>query len=90
MVIWYILWPFGIFYGHLVYFSPRFGTLNRENSGNPDRVPGVAEVGGFLVAFVVSFFWHQNGRAAAKKILGEKKIWLLFLTPQKMDDAFSF
>jgi hypothetical protein len=20
MVIWYILWPFGIFYGHLVYF----------------------------------------------------------------------
>jgi hypothetical protein len=20
MAIWYILWPFGIFYGHLVYF----------------------------------------------------------------------
>jgi hypothetical protein len=40
--IWYILWPFGIFYGHLVYFmaiwyiSPLFGTLNKEESGNPD------------------------------------------------------
>jgi hypothetical protein len=26
--LWYILWPFGIFF-------PRFGTLYREQSGNP-------------------------------------------------------
>jgi hypothetical protein len=44
---WYILWPFGLFYGHLVYFMaiwyilwlfgiffPRFGMLHREKSGN--------------------------------------------------------
>jgi hypothetical protein len=28
-VIWYILWPFLIFCGHLVYFS-RFGMLHQE------------------------------------------------------------
>jgi hypothetical protein len=28
VVIWYILWSFGIFF-------PRFGMLNREKSGNP-------------------------------------------------------
>jgi hypothetical protein len=32
--IWYILWPFNIFYGPLVYFS-RFGMLYQEKSGNP-------------------------------------------------------
>jgi hypothetical protein len=42
MAIWYILWLFGIFYGHLVYFMviwyifPRFGKLHQEKSGNPD------------------------------------------------------
>jgi hypothetical protein len=30
-----ILWPFGIFCGHLVYF-PCFGILYQEKSGNPD------------------------------------------------------
>jgi hypothetical protein len=41
MAIWYILWPFGIFYGHLVYIMaiwyifPRFGILYQEKSGNP-------------------------------------------------------
>jgi hypothetical protein len=41
MAIWYILWPFGIFYGHLVYFMAiwyifsRFGMLHLEKSGNP-------------------------------------------------------
>jgi hypothetical protein len=40
MAIWYILWPFGIFSGHLVYFMaiwyifPRFGTMYQEKSGN--------------------------------------------------------
>jgi hypothetical protein len=29
-----ILWPFGIFCGHLA-FSPRFGMLYNEKSGNP-------------------------------------------------------
>jgi hypothetical protein len=41
--VWYISWPSGIVYGHLVgmfvgylaYFS-RFGILYREKSGNPD------------------------------------------------------
>jgi hypothetical protein len=33
--IWHILWSFGLFYGHLVYFS-RFGMLQQENSGNPE------------------------------------------------------
>jgi hypothetical protein len=28
--IWSILWPFGIFYGHLVYFY-RFGMLHQQN-----------------------------------------------------------
>jgi hypothetical protein len=42
VVIWYILWPFGIgICGHLVhlmviwYIFPRFGTLYQEKSGNP-------------------------------------------------------
>jgi hypothetical protein len=30
----YVVRPFGIVCGHLVYF-PRFGTLRREKSGNP-------------------------------------------------------
>jgi hypothetical protein len=32
--IGYILWPFGIFHGYLVYIS-RFGLLHEEISGNP-------------------------------------------------------
>jgi hypothetical protein len=32
--IWYILWPFDIFYGHLVYL-PLCGLLYEEKSGNP-------------------------------------------------------
>jgi hypothetical protein len=42
MVIWSILRPFDIFYGHLVYLVvigysfPRFGILHQEKSGNPD------------------------------------------------------
>jgi hypothetical protein len=36
MVIWYILWSFGISYGHLVYFS-LFGMFHQEKSGNPER-----------------------------------------------------
>jgi hypothetical protein len=32
--IWSILLPFGMFYGHFVYFS-RFGMLCKEKSGNP-------------------------------------------------------
>jgi hypothetical protein len=30
------LWPFGLFYGYLVYFS-RFGMLHQDKSGNPDH-----------------------------------------------------
>jgi hypothetical protein len=41
VVIWYILWSSGIFYGHLAYVMaiwsifPRFGMLYQEKSGNP-------------------------------------------------------
>jgi hypothetical protein len=41
MDIWYMLRPFGTFYGHLVYFVgiwnrfSRFGMLYQEKSGNP-------------------------------------------------------
>jgi hypothetical protein len=38
----YILWPIGICYGYLVYFS-RFGMLCQEKSGSPvgERETGV-------------------------------------------------
>jgi hypothetical protein len=36
--IWYILWPFGIFYGPLVCFSTVFGMLYQGESGNPTQV----------------------------------------------------
>jgi hypothetical protein len=32
-----MLWPLGIFVGHLVYFS-RFGILQQEKSGNPASI----------------------------------------------------
>jgi hypothetical protein len=32
-----VLWPFGIFHGHLVHFS-RFGMLCQDKSGNPDTL----------------------------------------------------
>jgi hypothetical protein len=41
MAIWNILWPFGIFYDHLVQFVffwcifSGFGTMHLEKSGNP-------------------------------------------------------
>jgi hypothetical protein len=38
MAFWYILRPFDIICGHMVYFmviSPRFGMLYQEKSGNP-------------------------------------------------------
>jgi hypothetical protein len=41
MDIWYILWTFGTFYGHLVYvlviwnICYNFGMLYQEKSGNP-------------------------------------------------------
>jgi hypothetical protein len=41
MAIWYVLWPFGTFLGHLVqfmviwYIFSHFGMLNQEKSGNP-------------------------------------------------------
>jgi hypothetical protein len=50
---WYIfwtiyIWPFGVFYGNLVYFVViwyiflRFGVLYREKSGNPETKRGNA------------------------------------------------
>jgi hypothetical protein len=42
LAIWSILWPFGIFCGHLLnvvvmwYIFPRFGMLYKEKSGNLD------------------------------------------------------
>jgi hypothetical protein len=42
MAIWSILWPFGLFYGHLVYFMviryiPLFDIMYRKKSGNPGQ-----------------------------------------------------
>jgi hypothetical protein len=49
-IFWSILWPFGLFYGHLLYFVTvvfilllfgiffRFGLLHQEKSGNPEFV----------------------------------------------------
>jgi hypothetical protein len=45
MTIWSILLPFGLFYGHLVYFAvilvhiANFGNLYKEQSGNLDVQP---------------------------------------------------
>jgi hypothetical protein len=39
IAFWYILWPFGIFYGYLVHFS-RFGMLCQEKSGSPGSKTG--------------------------------------------------
>jgi hypothetical protein len=45
MALWSVLWLFGIFYGHLVYFGlvsyiflPRFGMLHKEKSGNTGQM----------------------------------------------------
>jgi hypothetical protein len=38
MAIWYILWPFGIFYACFKYI-PRFGELYQEKSGIPGESP---------------------------------------------------
>jgi hypothetical protein len=35
MVIWSILWPFGIFCGHKI---SRFGIIYQEKSGNPEML----------------------------------------------------
>jgi hypothetical protein len=37
---WYMLWPYGIFYGHLVIF-PCFGILYQGKSGNPAQKQSV-------------------------------------------------
>jgi hypothetical protein len=34
-ICWFILWPFAIFGGHLVYFLRCFGMLYQEKYGNP-------------------------------------------------------
>jgi hypothetical protein len=46
MVIWYILWPLGIFCGHLVHFS-RFGKLYHEKPGKPGLRTGVENMTAF-------------------------------------------
>jgi hypothetical protein len=35
MAIWYILWPFDIFYGYLLDIFLCFGMFYQEKSGNP-------------------------------------------------------
>jgi hypothetical protein len=43
LVMWYLLWPFGIFHGRLVYFVGfvvylyHFGIMYLEKFGNTDR-----------------------------------------------------
>jgi hypothetical protein len=46
---WYVICPFGLFYGYLVYFGViwliifRFGMLYQEKSGNPGPVYALVE-----------------------------------------------
>jgi hypothetical protein len=40
VAIWYILWPFGIFCGHLVIKLPFVSILLHEKSGKPDQKDG--------------------------------------------------
>jgi hypothetical protein len=44
----FILWSFGIFCGHLVYF-PRLGMLYQEKSGNPVSASSLTQI---VYAFV--------------------------------------
>jgi hypothetical protein len=50
----YILWPFGIFCGNLVYFSPILVCLFQEKSGNPGSSIRSED------CFHVFTAWHQN------------------------------
>jgi hypothetical protein len=66
MAIWYILWPFGIFYGHLVilvfywYIFSRFGILFHEVSGNPGFKKASLLLNGILKRddFIFYFVMH--------------------------------
>jgi hypothetical protein len=48
-------WPFGKFYGHLVHF-PRFGILYQEKSGNP----GSIIVGGLLRGYLMALKYRSR------------------------------
>jgi hypothetical protein len=81
---WYIMWPFGLhyghFYGYLVYFVaiwyifPRFGVLYQEKSGNPDLQLFQSVV---LSCFENKYIWNEwigdNGGRAEGEKCGEEK-----------------
>jgi hypothetical protein len=53
MAIWYILWPFGIFYGHLVYFMAIWYILWPFGIFNGDLVH-IWLLGKFVVIWYIS------------------------------------
>jgi hypothetical protein len=61
--VWSMVWRFGIFCGHLVYFA-RFGMVYKDRSGNPD--PGwlhfSAIFGNFLqrIGFLLKNQYHDH------------------------------
>jgi hypothetical protein len=74
--IWYILRPFDIFYGHLVYFVltwyvfPRFGILNQQKSGNPD---GYALNFGIIRSFVTKLSFVKWTGSDTARVLEKSK-----------------
>jgi hypothetical protein len=80
MVIWNIVKPFGIFYGSLVIlwsfgvFSPRFGILYKEKSGNPEKTERCLRRKNIKVmrAGVCGFeppTWRDGGRSLGEILL---------------------
>jgi hypothetical protein len=57
--IWYMLWPFGIFYGYFVYFF-RFGMLYQEKSGNPWPQPLCCKLSEWISCS--NFIWTRRDR----------------------------
>jgi hypothetical protein len=61
VVVCYILWPFVIFCGRLLYF-PHFGTLNQEKSGNPVSDPSILVhyIKKNMATLTLDFSFHDN------------------------------
>jgi hypothetical protein len=62
--IWDILWPFGIYCSHLVYFSG-FGIMYQDKSGNPGLASSIADLnwfklGSYIPMLITSAYRQQN------------------------------
>jgi hypothetical protein len=79
MAIWKILLPFGIFYGHLVYFVAilvyfsSFSMLYQEKSGNPVQISSAIS---FQRTLLLSLFQQKNPVSVERKY-NVAQIWFL-------------